>query len=77
MLAQNESLNNYQLTQEKTYDFMKIIKLLESQNGQEKLVNPDIFKQYEHSLFSPILSYNIEYLNENGSKTGFIGKATI
>ena len=77
MLAQNESLDKYQLTQEKTYDFMKIIKLLESQNGQEKLVNPDIFKQYKHSLFSPILSYIIEYLNENGSKTGFIGKATI
>ena len=77
MLAQNESLNKYQLTQEKTYDFMKIIKLLESQNGQEKLVNPDIFKQYKHSLFSPILSYIIEYLNENGSKTGFIGKAKI
>ena len=77
MLAQNESLDKYQLTQEKTYDFMKIIKLLESPNGQEKLVNPDIFKQYKHSLFSPILSYIIEYLNENGSKTGFIGKATI
>ena len=36
-----------------------------------------IKKSYSHSLFTPILSYIIEYLNNNQEKPGIVGKSII
>ena len=77
MKAKNLSLQNYQLSDEKIFDFMKIMSMLKSNNSNQKFVCSNIFKKYKYSLFSPILSYIIEYIKENGEKTGYIGKSNI
>ena len=69
-----EKLSNYQLTLENTLDFEKIMKAIKA---HVNLKDPDIFKTYKHSLFSPILSFLIKYINEHGEKEGYIGKAKI
>ena len=70
----DEKLSNFQLTLENTLDFEKIMKAI---TADVNLKNPDIFKKYKHSLFSPILSFLIKYINEHGEKKGYIGKAKI
>ena len=77
MKAKNLSLQNYQLSDENIFDFMKIMSMLKSNNSNQKFVCSNIFKKYKYSLFSPILSYIIEYIKENGEKTGYIGKSSI
>ena len=70
----DEKLKDYQLAIENTFDFGKILKAIKE---NVNLIDPDIFKQYKHSLFSPILSFLIQYINDNGEKKGYIGKARI
>ena len=77
MKAKNLSLQNYQLSDKKIFDFMKIMRMLKSNNSNQKFVCSNIFKKYKYSLFSPILSHIIEYIKENGEKTGYIGKSNI
>ena len=69
-----EKLSNYQLALENTLDLEKIMKAIKA---DVNLKDPDIFKTYKHSLFSPILSFLIKYINEHGEKKGYIGKAKI
>ena len=66
-----EKLSNYQLILENNLDFEKIMKAIKA---DVNLKDPDIFKTYKHSLFSPILSFLIKYINEHGEKKGYIGK---
>ena len=60
-----EKLIDYQLAIENTFDFEKILKAIKE---NVNLKDPDIFKGYKHSLFSPILSFLIKYINNNCSK---------
>lgn len=73
-LDEKEISTNYQIEIENTFDFQKIIEILKD---PKKFEENDFFKSYKHSLFSPILSYIIDYLNENGPKKGYIGKGKI
>ena len=71
----HESLNEYQLSNVTDYDYSKIASILQGKIDITKSIT--IKKSYLHSLFNPILSYIIEYLNENGEKQGVLGKAKI
>ena len=70
----DEKLSNFQLTLENTLDFKKI---MHPTKADGNLKDSDIFKTYKYSLFSPILSFIIKYINEHGEKKGYIGKAKI
>ena len=54
----DEKLSNFQLTLENTLDFEKI---MNATKADDNLKDPDIFKTYKYSLFSPILSFLIKY----------------
>ena len=71
----HESLNEYQLSNVIDYDYSKIASILQGKIDITKTLT--IKKSYVHSLFNPILSYIIEYLNENGEKQGVLGKSII
>ena len=62
MQTQHESIEDYQITVAEDIDFLKLIKILKSNKYEE---NPSITKKYVHSLFTPLLSYIIDYLNHN------------
>jgi len=76
-----EKFEDYQIAQENTLDFEKLlIQIKEIKAHRSKKIN-ELFKDYKHSLFSPILYYLISYKNEkiknNEEIEGFIGNATI
>ena len=62
MEEENESIDDYQITIAEDLDFLKIIKILQKNKFDENL---SIKKKYIHSLFTPLLSYIIDYLNHN------------
>ena len=69
-------LDDYLLSNARSIDFLKIIELLNKGiNDIEKIKKQT--KPYFNSLFSPILSYIISYLNSNGEQKGVIGKGKI
>ena len=70
-----ESFNDYQLTKIMEYNYSKIVDLL----SKKKEYNKDgiINKSYAHSLFTPILSYIIDYLNFKEEQKGILGKSII
>ena len=73
-----ENLKDYQLGNIKDFDFQKILDILKNIHQQlysDSISQEDITKSYINSLFTPLLSYSIEYLNENKEKPGQIGKA--
>ena len=75
MEGSNESINDYQLSKIIDYDYLKIAEIL---NQKENTYQDQIIKKsYSHSLFTPILSYIIEYLNNNKQKPGIVGKSII
>ncbi len=75
MEESQESINDYQLSKVIDYDYLKIAEIL---NQNENTYNDQMIKKsYSHSLFTPILSYIIEYLNNNQEKSGIVGKSII
>ena len=75
MEESQESINDYQLSKVIDYDYLKIAEIL---NQNENTYNDQMIKKsYSHSLFTPILSYIIEYLNNNQEKPGIVGKSII
>ena len=60
-----ESIENYQITLAHDIDFLKIIEIL---NVGKLIDEQDITKSYVHLLFTPLLSYIIDYLNHKKSK---------
>jgi len=73
----NESLEDYQLSNVIEYNYEQIADILtvtgHVQFDKDKIIN----KNYIHSLFTPILSFIIDYLNNNGEKPGILGKSKI
>ena len=60
--SKNESIEDYQITTVDDLDILEIIKILKNHKSNE---NASIEKKYVHSLFTPILSFIINYLNHN------------
>ena len=73
MSSYQDKKENYQITITEDIDFLQVIKFLNKKN------NPDetLTKQYIHSLFTPLLSYIIDYLNNNDEKILVIGRGQI
>ena len=71
----SESLEDYQLTKIIDYNYFKIAEILSNKGNYNKdeLMN----KSFVHSLFTPILSYIIDYLKNNEEKPGIIGKSIV
>ena len=72
-----ETLKDYQLGNLKDLDFFKIFELLETIKEDETINSGVVTKSYVNSLFTPLLSFSINYLNENEEKEGIIGKSFI
>ena len=72
-----ETLSDYQLGNLKDFDFEKILELIEAIKEGKTLKYEDCTKSYVNSLFTPLLSFSIQYLNENEEKECIIGKSTI
>ena len=72
-----ETLSDYQLGNLKDFDFEKILELIEAIKEGKILKYEDCTKSYVNSLFTPLLSFSIQYLNENEEKECIIGKSTI
>ena len=73
--VQKESIQNYQIAISDDIDFLKILEILKKNNFDEKYA---INKKYVHSLFTPLLSFIIEYLNNSKeNKNKFIGKSKV
>ena len=72
-----ETLKDYQLGNLKDLDFFKIFELFETIKKDETINSEVITKSYVNSLFTPLLSFSINYLNENEEKEGVIGKSFI
>ena len=71
----NDSIEDYQITVSDDIDFLKLIEVLKKQNYDNDI---SITKAYVHSLFTPLLSYLINYLNHNKDKENiFIGKTVL
>ena len=78
MEEKKESLEDYQLYQLSKvidYDYSKIAEIIT--NTEDKSQFQTIKKDYVHSLFTPVLSYIIGYLNNNKEEKGTIGKSKI
>ena len=78
MEEKKESLEDYQLYQLSKvidYDYSKIAEIIN--NTEDKSQFQTIKKEYVHSLFTPVLSYIIGYLNNNKEEKGTIGKSKI
>ena len=59
-----ESIENYQITYAHDIDFLKLIEILKKNSKEEENL---VTKSYVHSLFTPLLSYIIDYLNHKNS----------
>ena len=71
----NESIEDYQITVSDDIDFLKLIDVLKKNKYDNDI---SITKAYVHSLFTPLLSYIINYLNHNKDKNNtFIGKSVL
>ena len=70
-------LENYELGNATDLNFFKILEILNEIKEHEAVESKNITKTYVNSLFTPILSYIIDYLNENEEKKGIIGKSKI
>ena len=70
-----ESINDYQLKEIKEYNYSNIFDLLSKNKAYKK--DDIINKSYTHSLFTPILSYIIDYLNCKEELKGILGKSII
>ena len=77
METSTEALEDYQFGNLKDFDFVKIFEILKTIKEEMKISSLDITKSYVNSLFTPLLSFSIDYLNENEEKLGIIGKSTV
>ena len=75
---ENESIEDYQITISEDIDVLKLIKILKYNKFSE---NISINKEYTNSLFTPLLSYIIDYLSHNKDKKNeknlYIGKSEL
>ena len=72
-----ETLSDYQLGNLKDFDFEKILEIIETIKEGKTIKYEDCTKSYVNSLFTPLLSFSIQYLNENEEKESIIGKSTL
>ena len=73
-----ESLSDYEIGNLYDLDFLKLFEILqEIKELEKKCILQEYRKSYVNSLFSPLCSYAIEYLNENQEKPGIIGKSKV
>ena len=77
METSTEALEDYQFGNLKDFDFVKIFEILKTIKEEMKISSLYITKSYVNSLFTPLLSFSIDYLNENEEKLGIIGKSTV
>ena len=74
-IDKKESIEDYQITVSDDIDFLKLIDVLKKNKYGNDI---SITKAYVHSLFTPFLSYIINYLNHNKDKKNiFIGKTVL
>lgn len=72
-----ERFENYQISKESTLFFVKLLKKIRTKDLSK---DPDLFKKYSHSLFSPFLYYLIEFKNQNANKEevkNFVGTSKV
>ena len=70
-----ESLKDYQLSNVIDHNYNQIVDVISKKDVFDKQnINN---KEYKYSLFTPILSYMIDYLNNNEEKPGILGKSEI
>ena len=62
--GKSESIENYQITYAHDIDFLKLIEILNKKSKEDENL---VTKSYVHSLFTPLLSYIIDYLNHKNS----------
>jgi len=60
-----ELFENYQISKESTLFFVKLLKKIKEKDLSK---DPELFKKYSHSLFSPFLYYLIEFKNQNANE---------
>ena len=73
-----KTLNDYEIGNLFDLDFLKIFDILKDIKEQIKNCTLQNYrKSYVNSLFSPLCSYAIEYLNDNKEKRGIIGKSKV
>ena len=77
MEINDETLKDYQLGNVNDLDFSKIFELINTISKNDIISFKTIIKSYVNSLFTPLLSFAIQYLNENEEKEGIIGKSAI
>ena len=62
--GKSESIENYQITYAHDIDFLKLIEIINKKSKEDENL---VTKSYVHSLFTPLLSYIIDYLNHKNS----------
>ena len=73
-----KKLQDYEIGNLDDLDFLSIFNVLEDiKNKQKKGSLQEYRKSYVNSLFSPLCSYAIDYLNENKEKPGIIGASKV
>ena len=77
MEINDETLKDYLLGNVNDLDFSKIFELINTISKNDIISCKTIIKSYVNSLFTPLLSFAIQYLNENEEKEGIIGKSAI
>lgn len=70
MEINDETLKDYQLGNVNDLDFSKIFELINTISKNDIISFKTIIKSYVNSLFTPLLSFAIQYLNENEEKEG-------
>lgn len=76
--CQKKKLQDYEIGNLDDLDFLKVFKALENIKKSTKFGSLQEYrKSYVNSLFSPLCSYAIDYLNENKEKTGVIGTSIV
>ena len=73
-----KKLQDYEIGNLDDLDFLNIFKTLEDIKKCQKIGSLQEYrKSYINSLFSPLCSYAIDYLNENKEKPGVIGTSKV
>ena len=73
-----ETLADYEIGNLFDLDYLKIFEIIKDvQNQRTKYIPKEFRKSFVNSLFTPLCSYVIEYLNNNKEKKGVIGSAKI